>query len=183
MNARLRGAETLTPPSQRWQTGEVADLLTHCADLPSTALAAGETIIEQGQSGGSVYVLVEGTVSITRDGAQLAVLDTPGALLGEMSTVLDRPATASVVAVTDVTLLEAADGAAFLREHPDVLLEVARTLATRLDNLTGHLVDVKRQYGQDDGHLGMLDEVLSTLMHHQGRQVQPGSARLPDFDY
>ena len=68
-------------------------------------------------------------------------------------------------------------------EHPEVLLEVARTLATRLDNLTGHLVDVKRQYGGDGGHLGMLDEVLSTLMHHQGRQVSPGSARLPEPEY
>ena len=161
----------------------MADLLTHCAELPSSTFSAGDTIIEQGQVGGSVFVLVEGTVSIVRDGAQLAVLDSAGALLGEMSTVLDRPATASVVAVTDATLVEASDGAAFLREHPDVLLEVARTLATRLDNLTGHLVDVKRQYGRDDGHLGMLDDVLSTLMHHQGRQVQSGSARMPELDY
>ena len=123
------------------------------------------------------------TGTVEGDPPAQAVLDTPGALLGEMSTVLDRPATASVVAVTDVTLLEATDGAGFLREHPDVLLEVARTLATRLDNLTGHLVDVKRQYGQDDGHLGMLDDVLSTLMHHQGRQVRSGSARQPELDY
>ena len=111
----------------------------------------------------------------------LAVLDTPGAMLGEMSTVLQRPASASVTAMVDTTLLVATDGAAYLREHPDVLLEVARTLATRLDNLTGHLVDVKRQYGGEDGHLGMLDDVLSSLMHHQGRQVSPGSARLPDY--
>jgi CRP-like cAMP-binding protein len=183
MNARLRVGVAPPRTRRRCHNGDVADLLTHCADLPTATLAAGETIIEQGGTGGSVFVLVEGTVSIVRDGAQLAVLDTPGALLGEMSTVLDRPATASVIALSDVTLLEATDGAAFLREHPDVLLEVARTLATRLDNLTGHLVDVKRQYGHEDNHLGMLDDVLSTLMHHQGRQVQPGSARLPDFDY
>ena len=164
-------------------TGRVADLLTHCAELPSRTIDAGSTIIEQGGTGGAVYVLVAGTVSIERDDTILAVIETPGALLGEMSTVLDRPASASVRSVTEVTLLEASDGAAFLREHPEVLLEVARTLATRLDNLTGHLVDVKRQYGQEDGHLGMLDDVLSTLMHHQGRQVSPGSARLPDPEY
>jgi hypothetical protein len=29
----------------------------------------------------------------------------------------------------------------------------------------------------------MLDDVLSTLMHHQTRKVSPGSARLPDPDY
>ena len=161
----------------------VSDLLTHCADLPRREVETGSTIIDQGGLGGAVYVLVEGTVSIERDDTVLAVVDTPGVLLGEMSTVLDRSASASVRAVTDVVLLEATDGAAFLREHPEVLLEVARTLATRLDNLTGHLVDIKQQYGDDSGHLGMLDDVLGTLMHHQGRQVSPGSARLPDPEY
>ena len=161
----------------------MSDLLSQCAELPQRRCAAGSTIFEQGDVGGSVFVLVEGTVSIERDDTVLAVLDTPGAVLGEMSTVLQRPASASVRAMTDSTLFEATDGAAFLREHPDVLLEVARTLATRLDNLTGHLVDVKRQYGGEAGHLGMLDDVLSSLMHHQGRQVSPGSARLPDPDY
>ena len=161
----------------------MSDLLSQCAGLPQRRCAAGSTIFAQGDVGGSVFVLVEGAVSIERDDTVLAVLDTPGALLGEMSTVLQRPASASVRVVTDAVVFEATDGAAFLREHPDVLLEVARTLATRLDNLTGHLVDVKRQYAGDSGHLGMLDDVLSSLMHHQGRKVSPGSARLPDPDY
>jgi CRP/FNR family transcriptional regulator, cyclic AMP receptor protein len=161
----------------------VGDLLTHCAELPQRTIPADTLVIEQGAPGGAVLVLVDGRVSIERDGARLAVLDEPGALLGEMSTVLDRPASASVRALTDVTVLEASDGSAFLTEHPEVLLEVARTLASRLDNLTGHLVDVKRQYGGSDSHLGMLDDVLSTLMHHKSRQVSPGSARMPDPDY
>ncbi len=161
----------------------VADLLIHCAELPQRVVPAGDKVIEQGAAGGAVLVLVKGVVAVERDDARLAVLDTPGALLGEVSTVLDRPASASVIALTEVTLLEAVDGAAFLAEHPAVLFEVARTLATRLDNLTGHLVEVKRQYGGDGSHLGMLDDVLSTLTHHQGRVVKPGSARLPDPDY
>lgn len=161
----------------------VADLLTHCAELPRRTVRAGSPIIEQGAPGGAVLVLVDGRVAIERDGERLAVLDTPGALLGEMSTVLDRPSSATVRALSDVTLLEAVDGATFLTEHPEALLEVARTLATRLDNLTGHLVDVKRQYGGSGTHLGMLDDVLSTLIHHPSRQVDPGSARLPDPEY
>ena len=183
MNARLRCGSTGDVTTRACDNARVSDLLAQCAELPQRRADAGSTIIEQGEVGGTVFVLVEGTVSIERDDTVLAVLDTPGALIGEMSTVLRRPASASVRAVTDITLLEATDGAAFLREHPDVLLEVARTLATRLDNLTGHLVDVKRQYGNESGHLGMLDDVLSSLMHHQGRQVSPGSARLPDPEY
>jgi CRP-like cAMP-binding protein len=94
--------------------------------------------------------------------------------------VLDRPATATVRARSDTEVLVADDGIAFLREHPEVVLEVARTLATRLDNLTGHLADVKRQYGGSGNHLGMLDEVMGTLMHHQTPAVRSGSARQPE---
>ena len=161
----------------------MTDLVDRCADLPRRTFVAGDVVVEQNTPFGSIVILVEGTVSIERDGVTLAVLDTPGAVLGEMSTVLERPSTATVRAATDCTVLQADDGAAFLLERPDVLLDVARALATRLDNLTGHLTDVKRQYGGDSGHLGMLDEVLSTLMHHQTRPVQPGSARMPELDY
>jgi CRP/FNR family cyclic AMP-dependent transcriptional regulator len=161
----------------------MTDLIERCADLPRRFFATGDVVVEQGSPFGSIAILVEGSVSIERDGVPLAMLDTPGAVLGEMSTVLERPSTATVRAVTDCTVLQAVDGAAFLRERPDVLLDVAKALATRLDNLTGHLTDVKQQYGNDSGHLGMLDDVLSTLMHHQTKPVQPGSARMPDLDY
>ena len=88
-----------------------------------------------------------------------------------------------MISIPSCTVLCADDGADYLRSRPDVLFDVAVALATRLDNLTGHLTDVQRQYGSDDGHLGMLDDVLSTLMHHQTRTVTSGSARLPDPDY
>jgi CRP-like cAMP-binding protein len=139
--------------------------------------------VHQGGPFGSVIILVEGSIAVERDDVTLAVHDTPGAILGEMSTVLERPATATLRALTDCTVLQADDGAAFLLSRPDVLLDVARTLATRLDNLTGHLTDVKRQYGDESGHLGMLDDVLRSLMNNQTRTVSPGSARMPDPDY
>ncbi len=159
------------------------DLVERCAELPRRTFSVGDVIVEQGAPFGSIVILVEGSVSIDRDGITIAVLDTPGAVLGEISTVLERPSTATVRALSNCTVLQADDGGSFLLERPDVLLDVARALATRLDNLTGHLTDVKRQYGGDSGHLGMLDEVLSTLMHHQTKPVTPGSARMPDLDY
>ena len=165
------------------QNDSMSDLIERCDDLPQRSFAAGDVVVEQGSTFGSILILVDGSVSIERDGVMLATLDTPGAVLGEMSTVLERPSTATVRALSDCTVLQADDGAAFLLERPDVLLEVARALATRLDNLTGHLTDVKRQYADTGGHLGMLDDVLSTLMHHQTKTVTPGSARMPDLDY
>ncbi len=165
------------------QNVRMTDLLERCADLPRRSMTAGDVIIEQGTPNGSILILIEGSVTIERDGVMLAMLDAPGAVIGEMSTVLGRPSTATVRALSACTMFHADDGATFLMERPDVLLDVARALATRLDNLTGHLTDVKRQYADTGGHLGMLDEVLSTLMHHQTKAVNPGSARMPDLDY
>ncbi len=161
----------------------VLDIIDRCSDLPRRSYSAGDLIVEQGAAFGAILVLVEGRIAIERNGIGLAVIETPGAILGDMSTVLARPATATMRAVDSCSVLCADDGATYLRSHPDVLFEVAGALATRLDNLTGHLVDIQRQYGDDTGHLGMLDDVLRTLMHHQTRTVIPGSARLPDPDY
>jgi CRP-like cAMP-binding protein len=161
----------------------VDDIIDRCSDLPRRTFDQGSVIVQQGAAFGAILVLVEGRIGIERDGVSLAAMETPGAILGDMSTVLSRPATATMRALDACVVLCADDGAGYLRSRPDVLFDVAAALATRLDNLTGHLADVQRQYGEDDGHLGMLDDVLGTLMHHQPRTVSPGSARLPDPDY
>ncbi len=50
----------------------VSDLLAQCAELPRRRSDAGTTIIEQGEVGGTIFVLVEGTVCIERDDTVLA---------------------------------------------------------------------------------------------------------------
>jgi hypothetical protein len=57
----------------------------------------------------------------------------------------------------------------FLASSTEASLHVATLLAGRLNALNQYLVDVKRQYEGHD-HLGMVDEVLETLMHHQPRR-------------
>jgi CRP-like cAMP-binding protein len=161
----------------------MTNLLDSCADLPRLDVAAGDVVIEQGQAPGPVLLLVAGEVEIERDGVPFARIDGPGSIFGEMSTLLRRPATATVRAKVDSTFLVAEDGEAFLAARPDIALTVARTLAVRLDNLSGYLADVKRQFADQADHLGMLDEVLGALIHHQAPAVQPGSARMPELDY
>ena len=58
-----------------------------------------------------------------------------------------------------------------------------RTTASRLDGLTHYLVDVKNQYGGQDGHLGMVDQILDHLVHHQGPAAHTGSVRDPEGDH
>jgi hypothetical protein len=68
----------------------------------------------------------------------------------------------------------------FLRTRPGAALTVLRMTAARLDGLTQYLVDVKQQFAGLDGHLGMVDGILDSLVHHQGPPPQPGSARDPE---
>ena len=158
-------------------------LLAHCADLPTVTIAAGECLIEQGAPAGALYVLVEGALVVERDGIPFARIDTPGAVFGEMAAVLGQTATATARVSETSTFRVADDPIAFLSDRPGAALEVLRLAATRLDGLTRYLSDVKRQYADLAGHLGMVDDVLNVLVHHQPRPVRPGSAREPDPDY
>jgi CRP-like cAMP-binding protein len=69
---------------------------------------AGETIIEEGAEGRGLYLVVSGRVRVLkRDGAdlvQVATLD-PGDLFGEISLLMRKPSTATVVAEQSTALL------------------------------------------------------------------------------
>jgi CRP/FNR family cyclic AMP-dependent transcriptional regulator len=161
-------------------TWAVTDLLALCADLPKVTVPAGAVLIETGAMASAMYVLASGTVTIERDGVPFARIDTPGAIFGEMSIVLNQPASATVRASSDAEVHVIGEPEAFLMEQPGVALAVLRTTAARLDGLTRYLVDVKQQFAGLDGHLGMVGDILDTLVHHQAAPTRTGSARDPD---
>ena len=68
----------------------------------------------------------------------------------------------------------------FLQPTPPVCLHVCELLARRLDALSKYLVDVKQQFEGHD-HIGMVDEVLETLLHRQPRaRIRPKESTLRD---
>ena len=161
----------------------MTDLLALSADLPVETVPAGEVLIAEGSPPARMLVLVSGAVVVEHDGVPFARIDTPGAVFGEMSAVLDRPATATVRAVGDLQVHVVDAPLAFLTDRPGAALAVLRTTASRLDGLTHYLVDVKQQFADADGHLGHLDQILDTLVHHQGPTALTGSARDPEGDH
>jgi len=160
----------------------VTDLLELSEDLPTVDVVPGDLLIEEGSTPGRLWVLVSGEVEIEREGVAFARIDLPGAVLGEMSALLDRPASASVRAATPVTARVTDDPTGFFLDSPRAALEVLRATASRLDGMTRYLVDVKRQYAEAEGHLGMVDRILDTLLHHQAPAASPGSRRDPEGD-
>jgi len=156
-------------------------VLDRCGDLPLAAFRTGEIILEDGGRKGVLYILASGSVEIVKDDTQINVVTEPGAFLGEVAVLLDQPHTATVRALEACACRVVEDPQAFVAEHPEVGIELARLLARRLHYLTTYLVDVKRQYAGSD-HLGMVDEVLETLVHHQEPEAVPGSDRCPEPD-
>lgn len=69
---------------------------------------AGDRIIEQGEDGRGLYLVVSGNARVVRDEGgeelQLAVLH-PGDIFGEISLLMRKPSTASVVAAQNTALL------------------------------------------------------------------------------
>jgi CRP/FNR family transcriptional regulator, cyclic AMP receptor protein len=47
--------------------------------------------------------------------------------------------------------------------------------------VTTYLVDLKRQFEDHQNHLGMVDDILETLVHEQRTEFTPGSDREPDY--
>jgi CRP/FNR family transcriptional regulator, cyclic AMP receptor protein len=158
-------------------------LLAAAADLPRATYPADSVLIEEGTDPGRLLVLVTGEVVVERDGVPFARIDRPGAIFGEMAAVLRQPATATVRAATDVVVHVADDPEAFLTERPGAALAVLRVTAGRLDRMTQYLVDVKAQFAEQEGHLGMVGSILDTLVHHQGAPARTGSARDPEGDH
>ena len=98
--------------------------------LPLATFQAGETVLAAGSRTGQLLILKKGAVAIVRDGIQLARIAEPGAVFGELATLLDQPHTADVRAL-ETSQFHVADAAALLVQDPTMLLYVA-ALARRL---------------------------------------------------
>ncbi len=72
---------------------------------PAVTLAAGEVLMQQGEPGDFVYVVREGTFRVAIDGVDLPHTPGPGAVLGEVAMITDKPRTATVTAITDAVVL------------------------------------------------------------------------------
>jgi CRP-like cAMP-binding protein len=154
--------------------------LDHCAGLPERTFEAGEIVIREGVAG-PLFVLVEGAVEILKGDVQVNLVDEPGAIFGEVSVLLQTPPMATVRAFERSRFYVADDGLAFISSRPELALAVARLLAGRLVGVTSYLVDLKKQFEDQQGHLGMVDEVLETLVHTQGgADADRGSDREAD---
>ena len=140
-------------------------------------------LVVDGDPLGALFVLVEGELRVEKVGVPIAVVREPGACIGEMSLLLGVPATADVVVSERSVIAVIEDAHTILDAEPRLPLALARLLAERLQVMTTYLVDLKDQYADHEGGLGMVDVVLGGLMQRPGTRSELSSERDPDPEY
>lgn len=153
----------------------MARILDHCTGVPREDVPAGAVLLREGETSGRLYVLAEGTLEVLRGETAVATVREPGAVFGEMSVLLKRPHTATVRAMTPVSVYAFEDAESFLKSHPEIAFILARLLAERLNGATTYLVDLKRQFEGATSHFSMVGEVLESLLQQQPEEFTPGS--------
>ncbi|MDP1585387.1 MAG: cyclic nucleotide-binding domain-containing protein [Bradyrhizobium sp.] len=156
------------------------EILEYCVGGSRQNVPAGSPIVQEGGRTGHLYVLIEGRLEVIKGDTVVAAIAEPGAVLGEMSVLLDQPHTATVRAAADSVIYQIEDAASFLRQQPSAALLIARMLAQRLNVANTYLADLKRQYAGHGNHLAMVGDLLQSMINQPPSQVSPGSDRKSD---
>ena len=103
-------------------------------------MAAGTLIVDQGQTGREAFIVLEGTVTVKRNGKKVATLGS-GTVVGELSLLDHGPRTATVTCETDCVLM------LITQRHFSAVLDEVPALAHKLlASLAGRIRELDRQY-------------------------------------
>jgi small-conductance mechanosensitive channel/CRP-like cAMP-binding protein len=150
---RLRDVEILAPLND-------AERRSLAAAARVQRYSRGETLLGFGQSGDSMYVIHEGSVSvrIPADGtfAEVAQLGA-GSIVGEMALLTGESRTADVIALTDVVAIriEKNDLRPVLEENPDLASSFTQKIMER------RIETSPRAAGESEEHLSVLGRIRS----------------------
>ncbi len=105
--------------------------------------AHGATVLRQGDQGGFFYVLAGGAVEVYKDDILLTTMMFPGTIFGEMADILGKPRTCTVKAkgTVKLTKIKSQPLEQLMREQPEIVAKIIKTLASRLERTTQMLSD------------------------------------------
>jgi CRP/FNR family transcriptional regulator, cyclic AMP receptor protein len=96
-------------------------------------LREGRTLVREGQPGREFFVLIDGSVRISRKGRKLSDLGS-GDWFGEIALLTDAPRTATVTSTSPIRVLVLTDRAfrRVVEQMPSIALKVLSTVGERL---------------------------------------------------
>lgn len=111
---------------------------------------SGEYVVRQGDVSDSAYLILDGeaVVEVSFSGHAIAVATLgPSEVFGEIAMLCETPRTASIRAEGELrTLMFERDGMLrLLREFPEMAVEMARSLAGRLERTTSELARLRAE--------------------------------------
>ena len=110
--------------------GELLELAKMSEDLD---VKEGRVLAREGQTGSEFFVIIDGEVSVTKDGQEIRTLG-PGDFFGEIALVEDRPRTATVTAKTPLRffVLTRQGFRSLLDHQPELAENVRRAIQERV---------------------------------------------------
>jgi CRP-like cAMP-binding protein len=111
--------------------------------FPRRVLPKDEVLFFEEEESRALYVLLTGALGIFRDEVQVAVVDQPLSIVGEMSALTRRPRNATVRALQPSTLVVVEEPDRLFEEYPQLGAKLARLLATRLSEMNAKFVELK----------------------------------------
>ncbi len=133
------------------------------ASLPHDDLTPGTHLTTEGTRSGQLYLLESGTLSVLREGIELATLEDKGAVIGEMAALLDIPHSATVLARTRARVRVVRDARAALAAHPALALHIATLACARLNATSALLVDLRNAAKGEQRQQALMTRILSAL--------------------
>jgi serine/threonine protein kinase len=108
------------------------------------------------------YLLLKGKLEVLKAGRQITIIEKPGTFIGEMSTLLNVPRTATIRALEPTTLLEIKENqfVEFLRVAPELGYHLAVRLASHLEKTTTQLKDVQAKLAAVRQHYRFIRDEL-----------------------
>ena len=135
----LQGSDALEQ-SAAFDPKRLSEFVAKLSDDPPVYFDRRKPIVQEGQAGTRMYIVLEGTVAVFLGGKVVERLG-PGGVFGELALVEQQPRMASVNAETDCSL-QPVNRAAFLalvESSPEFAALLLTKLAERLRNLTSRL--------------------------------------------
>lgn len=125
--------------AQRVRLDDLARLFKESERLRSLQVSypPHELVFFEGDHSSEMYILLSGKVEILKDNKRIAVVEEEGSYLGELSTLLGIPRSATVKTMSSCQFIVVSEDKVmdFLASSPVLALKLARMLADRLINM------------------------------------------------
>lgn len=142
----------------------MSTLAALAVSLPLETLSPGDQLTAEGSYSGRLYLLEAGRLVVSRDGVDIAHIEEPWAIIGEMAVLLGTPHSATVTAETEVRVRIIDEALDVLQQNPDFALHIATLACARLNATSALLVDLRRAAQGKKQEQALMGRILTAML-------------------